>query len=662
MADAGNEAGAPNGSAGPSRPSVPGAAATVAAEPRISAWRFLRFAGGFWRGKGSAKAWTWTLLALALIFVNLAISVGLNRWNRWFFDALEKKQAETLLPLLGLFVLLIAAGAGCAAFMVKCRMTLQVRWREWITRQLTGKWLDQQRYYRLAITDDKQINPEFRLAEDVRLASEPMVEFSIGFINALLSAVAFASILFVVGGAITIPIPGLGQTVWIPGYIAIAAVAYAVLVSALTYTIGNPLVEKVSSKNEAEAQFRYELTRVRENAESIALIKGDSDEKKRLGSTFEGLLKRWLEVITQHTRLTWLLNSNAFFAPVVPLLLATPKYLSGEMTLGAMMQVAAAFTSVLGALNWFTDNYIRLAEWSASAKRVDELYVALELVSIDDQHGKRIGPIMIENSTDKSLHLDKVSIVHRDGRVMIADTALTIDPGERVLLGGESGSGKSTLIRAIAGLWPWGEGRILLPLDSKVAFVPQRPYIPLGRLRDALAYPAPGDTLSDDKAMDALKAAGLGYLGDRLDRADRWDQILSGGERQRVAFARLFLTRPSVIVMDEATAALDVDSESRLLTLLFDELPDATVISVGHREGLEALHTRKLSLQRHHTGARITQIRAGKQRWQRFKNAAGKLKGVRGRLRRNRRTREEPGPGPGPALGPGSGRTEPPAS
>ena len=197
-------------------------------------------------------------------------------------------------------------------------------------------------------------------------------------------AVAFASILFVVGGAITIPVPGLGQSIWIPGYIAIAAVVYAGLVSALTFTIGNPLVEKVASKNESEAQFRYELTRVRENAESIALIKGDTDEKKRLGSTFEGLLKRWLEVITQHTRLTWLLNSNSFFAPVVPLLLATPKYLSGEMTLGAMMQVAAAFTSVLGALNWFTDNYIRLAEWSASAKRVDELYVALELVSIDD--------------------------------------------------------------------------------------------------------------------------------------------------------------------------------------------------------------------------------------------------------------------------------------
>ena len=622
----------------------PGAAAAPA-EPRVSAWKFLGFASGFWHGPSARAAWFWTVMALALIFANLAVSIGLNRWNRWFFDSLEKKQGDQLLTALAVFVGLIVLGAGCAAMMVKCRMTLQVRWRAWITDHLTNRWLDQQRYYRLAITDDKQINPEFRLAQDVQLAAEPMVEFTIGFINALLSAIAFASILFVVGGAITIPL--LGREISIPGYIALAAIVYAVVVSSITYMIGNPMVGKVAAKNEAEAQFRYELTRVRENAESIALIKGDADEKKRLGATFERLLQRWIEVVTQHTRLTWLLNANAFFAPVVPLLLATPKYLSGDMTLGAMMQLAAAFTAVLGALNWFTDNYIRLAEWSASAKRVDELYVALELVSVDDPLN-RIGPIIIENSTDKSLHLNNVKIVHRDGHVMIADAEFSIDPGERVLLGGESGTGKSTLIRAIAGLWPWGEGRIQLPQDSTVAFVPQRPYIPLGRLRDALAYPADGDTLSDETAHAAMTAAGLGYMAERLDKVDRWDQILSGGERQRIAFARLLITRPSVIVMDEATAALDVDSETRLLTLLFDELPDATVISVGHREGLERMHTRKLSLMRHHTGARITQARADKHRWQRIKTAAGglktaagRLKGVRVKLRRGDRRRRD---------------------
>ena len=658
MADARADTTTSNGAAAPVAPEagVPGPIAPASPPPaatRISSWKFLQFAGGYWRGDTAREAWIWSSLALALTLATLVVSIGLNRWNRWFFDSLEKKQGDQLLTALAVFVGLIVVGAACAALMVFVRMRLQVGWRAWITTQLTTKWLDQQRYYRLAITDEKQTNPEFRLAEDVRLAAEPVVEFSIGFLNSLMSAVAFASILFVVGGELSLPL--FGHTIAIPGYIAMAAVLYAVVVSTFTYLIGNPLVEKVAAKNEAEGQFRYELTRVRENAESIALIKGDADEKKRLGGTFDQLMQRWREVIVQHTRLTGVLNANAFFAPVVPLLLSTPKYLSGEMSLGAMMQVAAAFTAVLGALNWFTDNYIKLAEWSASAQRVDELYVALELVSVDDQVN-RVGPIVIENSTDKSLHLDNVSIVHRDGRVMINGAALTIDPGERVLLGGESGSGKSTLIRAIAGLWPWGEGRILLPADSTVAFVPQRPYIPLGRLRDALAYPANGDTLSEDAAQAALKSAGLAYLSERLDKIDRWDQILSGGERQRIAFARLLITRPSVIVMDEATAALDVDSESRLLTLLFAELPDATVISVGHREGLERMHTRKLSLMRHHTGATITQARAGKRRWQRIKSAAGgiktaaggriktaagRLQNVRVKLRRNGRGRPE---------------------
>lgn len=601
-------------------------------ETKISHWRFLQFASGYWRGESAKSAWTWTLLAAILILATLAVSIGLNHWNRWFFDSLEKKQGGQLMTALAVFVGLIAAGAGCAAFTLQCKMTLQVRWRAWITQHLVGKWLDQQRFYRLAITDDKGLNPEFRLADEVRLASEPVVDFVIGFINAALSALAFVSILFLVGGAITIPV--FGYQVYVPGYLAIAALLYAIVVSTFIFKIGDPLVGKVEAKNEAEAQFRYELTRVRENAESIALVKGDKDEKIRLRETFDRTLASWLQVITQNARLTWLLNSNAFFAPVVPLLLATPKYLAGDMTLGQVMQVAAAFTAVLGALNWFTDNYIRLAEWSASARRVDELFVALELVSVDDNMAKN-GPITIHNSNDNALHLDNVSIIHRDGRVMIADADFNIAAGERVLLGGESGTGKSTLIRAIAGLWPWGEGRILLPENAKLVFASQRPYIPLGRMRDVLAYPSPGDSLDDQRATHALQSAGLGYLAEKLDRTERWDQVLSGGERQRISLARILIERPSIIVMDEATAALDVDSEVRLLTLLFNELPDATVISVGQREGLEQLHSRKLSLMRHHTGARITQQRAGKERprWNKIKNVAGKVRQTTARLK-----------------------------
>ena len=587
-----------------------------------SAAAFLKRSAVFWSGSERSTAWFWTLGALGLIFANLAVNVGINRWNKSFFDALEKKDGSALFSNIATITILIAVGAAFAVAMVRCRMTLQVKWRQWLTGDVLNKWLSEQRYYRLAVTDENQINPEYRIADDLRMASEPVVEFVIGFVNALLVAVTFVGILFWVGGSITVELGG--TSIWIPGYIAIAAIFYAVGTSALTYLIGSPLVERVASKNEGEAQFRYELTRVRENSESIALINGAEDEGKRLNETFAVVADRWINVIRQHCQLTWLLNGNAFFAPILPVLLATPKYLAGELTLGSVMQLAAAFTAVLAALNWFADNFIRLAEWSASANRVDELYNALD--EMDDDNA-RTASIVIENTSTGHVQLNNLSISHRDGRVVIDDADITVLPGERVLLGGESGSGKSTLIRAIAGLWPWGEGRIILPASAKLAFVPQRPYIPLGTLRDALAYPVVGSILSDARALAVLKDVGLFYLAPKLDIAEeRWDQTLSGGERQRVAFARLLLERPTVIIMDEATAALDIDSEFRLLTLLFEQLPEATIFSVGHRPGLQELHSRLLTLQRHATGGRISQTRShDRDSWRKLKGAAARV-------------------------------------
>jgi vitamin B12/bleomycin/antimicrobial peptide transport system ATP-binding/permease protein len=567
-----------------------------------SPWHFLRFALGFWTGQTRRTAWVWTIGALLLIVANLVVSIGLNRWNRDFFDALERKDPSTLFASIGIFLSLIFAGAAFAVAMVKCRMTLQLRWREWLTGYLMVRWLGDQRYYRLAITDEGDINPEYRLAEDARLATEPVVEFIIGFINALFAALTFVGILFVVGGSIAIPM--FGEQWSIPGYIALAAVVYAALMSGVTYFVGRPLVGLISAKNEAEAQFRFEATRIRENAESIALIKGDGDERERLTDTFAANVGRWINVVRQHSRLTWILNSNAFMAPLIPVFLAAPKYLSGELSLGAVMQIAAAFIAVLQALNWFVENFVRLAEWSASARRVNEFDQALSRVT--EQGNRR--DIEIGQSPDASIHFDGLSIEHRDGSIVIADTDISISPGERVLLGGDSGTGKSTLIRAIAGLWPWGHGRILLPKDATIAFVPQRPYLPLGRLRDALAYPEDGNALDDDRALHALRGAGLAYLAERLDTEERWDQMLSGGERQRVAFARLLIQRPTVIVMDEATAALDVESEHRLLVRLFHELPDTTVISVGHRQGLAEHHTRTMTLKRHRLGGQLTSL------------------------------------------------------
>ena len=410
------------------------ALAAAASERPFSARLFLNRAVGFWTGPNSRNAWLWTAGALALVFANLAVNVGINRWNKWFFDALERKDGSTLWTAVIVIVALVAVGAAFAVAMVWCRMTLQVKWRQWLTGELLARWLSEQRYYRLAVTDEEQINPEYRIADDLRLASEPVVEFAIGFINALLAAVTFVGILFWVGGSLTIDIGG--TSVWIPGYIAIAAVLYATATSVLTYLIGSPLVDRVAAKNEGEAQFRYELTRVRENAESIALIKGADDERERLNETFANVAARWLDVVRQHCHLTWILNGNAFFAPIFPVLLATPKYLAGELTLGSVMQIAAAFTAVLTALNWFAENFIRLAEWSASARRVAGTARGAR------RDGRRYrahrGHRRREHQPGRHRNVD-LSIVHRDGRVVIDDADIKVKPGERVLLGGEFG-------------------------------------------------------------------------------------------------------------------------------------------------------------------------------------------------------------------------------
>lgn len=563
-----------------------------------SAVRFVAAARGYWSGPTRRQAWLLTISVFAILLCNLAVNVGLNRWNRWFFDALERKDGTSLTTACLTLAALVLAGAGFAVAMAKIKGILQLRWRQWVTTSLLERWLSEQRYYKLALSDGLATAPESRIAEDVRLATEPVVDFATGFTNAVLSALTFVGILFVVGGSITV------GGVTIPGYIAIAALLYALVVSTVTFVIGRPLSAAIDQKNEAEAQFRFGLTRIRENVESIALIRGDADELRRSREGFDGIATRVLDVIRNTCNLTWVLNANAFLAGTFALLLATPKYLGGELSLGAVMQIGSAFTAVLSALNWFTENYIAVAQWRASARRVALLDEALDELDFERRTdgGTRLS---ITESDDDSIVLDYVSLLHRDGKVVVDEANIRVSPGERVLLAGESGTGKSTLVRAVAGLWPWGNGEIRLPRGARVGFVPQRPYMPLGTLREALAYPLAGADIDDETARIALDQAGLSYMIGDLDADANLDQTLSGGERQRIAFARLLLLKPEVIVMDEATAALDVESETRLLKLLFEKLPLATVLSVGHRPGLEALHTRKIVLRREPSGARI---------------------------------------------------------
>jgi putative ATP-binding cassette transporter len=554
---------------------------------------FLNIARGYWREEKAGQAWLLTGAVAILVLLTLAVQLGINYWNRYFYDALDRRDGSALVYGVFLALGLVAAAAAVAVCLVHVRMRLQIKWRGWLTKRLLGYWLADRRFYQMSVVENEGSNPEFRISDDTRLATEPIVDFAIGLATAVLTAVAFVGILWTVGGTIDFSLGG--RNVSIPGYMVFAALTYSALASVSTFVIGRSLVQRVADKNAGEAQLRYELTRVRESAETIALLAGDADEEARLGVTVDALLDQWIKVAIQQARMTWIINGNSVLAPIVPLLLGAPKYLSGSLSLGELMQLASAFAQVQVALNWLVENSIRLAEWNASARRVGALSAAMK--SFDERIvGDKSSTIVLGESPDSDLHIQNLSVAQANGALMIEDADLVVSPGEKVLIKGESGTGKSTLIRAMAGLWPWGSGAILRPANAKIEFMPQRPYMPLGTLRRALQYPASDVGYSDDDVREAMQKCGLQHLYDQLDKEDQWSKILSVGEQQRIAFARTLLKKPDIVIMDEATSALDELSQARVMSFFENELRDATLLSVAHRPELEAYHTREIRL------------------------------------------------------------------
>ncbi|MDP2356765.1 MAG: ABC transporter ATP-binding protein/permease [Beijerinckiaceae bacterium] len=565
--------------------------------------RFLRFSIGYWKGDSRRQAWLLSAGTMAFLLATVGAALAVNAWNKYFFDALSRKDVDALWYGVGLVLALAAISALTAMGLLQMRMLLQVRWRQWVTRALVARWLSERRFYQLNVVGGDAENPEARMTEDTRLATELFVEFAVGAFNAVISAVTFVGVLWFVGGAINI-----GGT-HVPGYFVIACLLYSGLTTAAMLWLGRPLVRTVEDKAAGEAQFRYELTRVRDSAENIALIGGESEERARLSDTFRDLMGRWRAVIWKQGHMTWITGANYVLAPVAPLLLGAPKFLSGEMSLGSLMQAASAFVQVQIALNWMANNALRLADWFASARRVSDLTDALD--NLDATIGKRgtDDTVSIGVSPDENVRLVNVSIAQHDGTIMIEDADTSIAPGEKVLVRGESGSGKSTLIRAIAGLWPWGAGEVLIPKDARVTFMPQRPYFPLGTLRGALLYPNTDREEPQERIEDALKRCGLAHLAPRLDSEENWSAVLSGGEQQRTAFARVLLDPPDVLIMDEPTSALDEASQEKMMSFFRDDLAKTCVIHVGHRPGLEVHHDREIHLLREAGGPAFAEER-----------------------------------------------------
>lgn len=577
---------------------------TERARKRYLLTRFWISARGYWSRHGDRFAWPCSIGLLALIGLNVCFQYGINIWNRSIFDAIEQRNAHTVYFLSMVFPPLVLGSVALVTIQVYVRMMIQRRWRFWLTTALVARWLANGRYYQLnLIGGDDHKNPEARLSEDLRIATESPVDFIAGVIAAFMSATTFIVVLWTIGGALTIQIAGSVFT--IPGFLVVTAVLYAAITSTSMAVIGRHFVEVSEVKNQVEAEFRYRLTHVRENGESIALLGGEEEERNDLERTFDNVLKQWALLARQYMRTTLVSQVSMLIAPVVPVLLCAPKFLEGSMTLGQVMQAASAFAIVQSAFGWLVDNYPRLADWNASARRVASLMTSLDGLERAEK-SDTLGRIRHGETEDEvMLRLNELSVTLDDGTSVVKETEVEIGSGERVLVAGESGTGKSTLVRAISGLWPWGHGSVSIHPDSRLFMLPQRPYVPSGTLRRAVAYPRAADDWTLDEIKVAVEKVGLDYLNDRIEEDLPWDQTLSGGEKQRLAFARLLLHDPDIIVLDEATSALDEKSQDKMMAMVIRELPKVTIISVAHRAELEAFHSRKITLERREGGAKL---------------------------------------------------------
>ncbi|MDY0013963.1 MAG: ABC transporter ATP-binding protein/permease [Rhodocyclaceae bacterium] len=558
--------------------------------PRLlAAWRL---AAPFWHAPGErGPALALLAAVVALSLASVWLNVQFNAWNNRFYTALQARDLATFWHELGYFSLLAGAFIVAAVYQLYLNQLLQLRWRRWMTDHLTRRWLVDGQQYRLRFAAaGAPDNPDQRIAEDVRLFVESTLGLSLGLLSAVVTLASFAGILWSLSGDFTFEVAG--QSWQIPGFMLWAALAYSVAGSWLMHRLGRPLTVLNREQQRREADYRFGLMRAREHAEAIALSRDEARERARLDGLFQHVLGNWRALIGQVKRLTWFSSGFAQLAVIFPFLAAAPRYFSGGIELGGLMQTASAFGQVQESTSWFVSAYTSLAEWFATIDRLAGFETALE--STRQAHAGN--PIRRHPGAADRLHIPALETRLPDGSPLSSLTDFELPAGEHLLVAGPSGVGKSTLLRAMAGLWSHGQGDIHLPPADHLLFLPQKPYLPSGPLADLL-LPEPSGSAEDLAATrQALADVGLGPLAEGLHETRDWSQELSPGEQQRLALARALLARPQWLFLDEATSALDEASEARLYRLLAERLPDTTLVSVAHRSSLQCHHPRRMEL------------------------------------------------------------------
>jgi len=550
----------------------------------------------------SEDRWAGRILLAAVVAIELSIvgiNVLLNAWNNTFYNALQDKDWNTFIYQLGYFSVLATAYILLAVYQLYLNQWLQIRWRRWLTRTYLDRWLIGANHYRMQLLGDAADNPDQRIAEDVKQFIDAgatgigILPIGLGLLNSIVTLGSFAIILWNLSGSA--PLHLFGTTLAIPGYLFWAALIYAIAGTVLTHLVGRPLTVLNYQQQRYEADFRFNLVRVRENSEQIALLDGEPAERERLLTRFGSVVANWMAIMTRQKKLTFLTAGYSQVSVIFPFIVVSPAYFAGAIQLGGLMQTASAFGSVQGALSYFVTAYRQLAEWRAVVERLDGFDE-----SIAKGRAAAITPpvVTVAPGDAKAVVLKDLAVRLPTGTPLVSASNIAIKLGEHVLVSGPSGSGKSTLLRALAGVWPFGDGTITVPKDARMMILPQRPYFPIAPLAAAVAYPAEPGSFDAGKVAELIATVGLPTLVSRIEEEAHWNRMLSLGEQQRLNIARALLYAPDYLFLDEATASLDEPAEAALYQLLEQKLAHATIVSIGHRATLAAFHSRRLALAR----------------------------------------------------------------
>jgi len=523
-------------------------------------------------------------MSLGLVWLN----VQFNHWYNDFYNTFQTKNQREFYHQLLKFTILAFAYIVVYVYRFYLQQMLQIEWRTWLNDNFLADWLRDRAYYRMQLLDRGTDNPDQRIAEDLRMFVDSTLSLGLGLLSSVVTLVSFVAILWTLSGVLSFTLAG--TQVSIAGYMVWFALLYAIAGSWLTHLVGKPLIRLNFDQQRFEADYRFSLVRLRENSEGVALYRGEGEEVENFRSRFGYVISNWWGIMRKQKQLGFFTISYSQLAVIFPFVVAAPRFFSGAIQLGGLMQISSAFGQVQGALSWFIDAYSQFAAWKATVDRLTGFTATLSRVR---EEAARLDGDRVEGGSS-ALALDGLALALPQGQPLLSPTTLELKRGEHVLVAGPSGAGKSTLFRALAGIWPYWRGKIELPRGGRLLFLPQKPYLPIGTLKHAVCYPGDHKVIGDDEVRDALTAVGLTRFADKLDRNENWAQVLSGGEQQRLAFARALLTHPDWLFLDEATSALPDDDEAALYRLVRERLPGTTLVSIGHRASLIGLHERRI--------------------------------------------------------------------